>query len=265
MKPVFNIDKEKVHYVAWSGGADSTLLLYLLCKELNKEGKKPIALISEPYYLTTNKKISEAKARENIEKEFIARGLEFDKMRIRSEVEVPDGLWGSTFGLQQPGLWVMQFMCIMKKNAVAHFGYINGDHFWYHDNNFKDMVEAYNRMINTTTELSYELQYTEKVEVLKMLKEFDLLKYIWYCEAPEKVGQPCGICHPCETNMRARALMAIDNIEDPEMLESIISEFTSIKEERNIEANKKLTDTLDELMNKKDDITSKELTLDKES
>lgn len=252
MKPIVNINNEKTHYVAWSGGADSTLLLYLLCKELNKDGKKPVVLISESWYLTGKKKISEAKARDNIEREFIARGLEFDKMRIRSEVTVPDGLWGTTFGLQQPGLWVMQFMPVMKENSIVHFGYINGDHFWYHDNDFIDMVNSYDKMLNSHTELSFELQYTDKVEVLSMLKEFDLLKFIWYCETPERVGQPCGLCHPCQTNMKARALMAMDNIEDPELLTNIIEEFTTIKNERKIDDNKKLMDVVDGIINNKE-------------
>jgi len=219
------------------GGGDSTLLLYKLCNELKQakddKYKKPIALISEPFYFDTKKRISEAKARVKIEEEFIAKGLAFDKILLKSEIQDSNNLLKyGTHGLPQPGLWVLQFLPLLEDDSVLHFGYINGDHFWYQDDNFKTMVNSFCKMLGKTVTLQFDLYYMEKEKIVGELKQHELFQYIWFCEMPGEVGQLCGNCHPCQTYKAAVVSSMTVNLNDADEFGQLIDEFRKRKNDK---------------------------------
>jgi hypothetical protein len=196
-------DEKKFHFVSWSGGCDSTVLLYELCQQL-KGKTKPIALISEPWFLTDNKIKSERYHRELIEKEFGKLDISFATTTITSDLlnayNIPKN---DAYGLSQPGLWILQFLTLIPNYSVLHFGYIRTDDFWHYKTEFLKLTEYFCQMLNKKVEIRFDLEYNTKPEIITRLKEIQLLDKTWYCELPNQINVPCNNCVSCKTHQRA--------------------------------------------------------------
>jgi 7-cyano-7-deazaguanine synthase in queuosine biosynthesis len=225
-----NTDSTKTHYVAWSGGCDSSLLLYKISEELKKDNKEVTALISKSGFIGKRKEVSEEMARISFEDALLARKIEIKKLTIQTIIDQRFGETGVNQGYAQAGLWVLEFLPIMKDNSVIHFGYIKDDDFWLFDHHFTKMVEQYCKMLNKNITLSFDLAFYTKVDVISELIELDLLDKVWFCETPPEVGKACGNCHPCQTHKVALLNQQVEDFEDMQILREFIQSMKERKE-----------------------------------
>ena len=188
--------------VCWSGGADSTLVLYNLLTDPERKRGDFVRTISIRHpQLVTNK--VQFEARKRIRAELKKRRLHFHHKEV--DLRAKGGFSVEQRGLVQPVLWLGVAMPYLRENEKLYMGYVRGDSMWswwaHLHRIFKDAAE----MLNLgDTDLETPLYDTRKAKVLTTLEKAKLLKLTWTCEVPTKANRACGRCLPCKT--RALAL-----------------------------------------------------------
>lgn len=193
--------KAKRHaLVLWSGGADSTLVLWDVLQD-PKIGSVH-ALSFDHYSVWAGKE--HRRARRSIRAWLRRKGLEFrhtelaiyPHARIR-EFDVTSG------GLQHPVIWLPNTIPYMRAEEDVYLAYIRGDDFWHYR---QKLIWAFGYLAEVADKkgnLMFPLEYTHKFQVLQRLRKTrGLVSRIWYCETPEG-GKPCGKCTSCFTHRTA--------------------------------------------------------------
>lgn len=195
------VDTEQDHFVVWSGGCDSTLLLYEVASKYGTK-EKPIKTISiENQFLLKDKKKAERRQRGEILEEFKRRGLHIENTIVKTTDK------GHKYpprqdGLPQAFLWIAQSM-IYVGNANFYFGYIRTDDFWHYDDKFLNAIDAMGSVLNKSPQVQMPLQVCRKSDVIRELHKLDLYDLTWYCEKPTSPVKQCYNCEPCKTHMTA--------------------------------------------------------------
>lgn len=192
------------HYVAWSGGLDSTYILDTLAKE-HSTPSSPIYTITMIHPdICTLKQEAEKKARERYLKYARKKGYNIQDMylEIAKSPPVYMGSWfddNATRGIQQT-MWLFSIMPYIWENSTIHFGHLRGEEFYtyrtYIDNIFENLLKIRNMK---NVKICYDLEYKEKWKILDKISS-DLY---WYCENPKKKNRkiiPCESCKSCITH-----------------------------------------------------------------
>lgn len=185
--------------VCWSGGCDSTLLLFHAARAYGTP-KSPVRALS----ITSDQVSSgprEAAARKKILAEFKKRGLHV----AHSEMSLTcsgDGLNGK--GLPQAVMWLVGTQFLLEDETYG-LGYIKGDDWVAHKAEFEETFRLLQRVSDRTGSIWTPLSWTEKRGVIHQLRQHKLLKLTWWCEVPprHKKATPCGDCHSCMTHETA--------------------------------------------------------------
>lgn len=174
--------------VIWSGGCDSTALLYCLA---NLYPFKTIYARSI-YLKEARSKDIDKKNREKLKKIFQKQGLNIDY--VETVVDVENGMIGNTAtgGLAQPMVWLSMLSLINNSSTIC-FGYIRGDDIWHYIENFKGVFNNMAKLNESAAKLCLPLEWTTKEQVLEYLDTYNLLKYCNWCEC----DTPCGTCKDC--------------------------------------------------------------------
>lgn len=186
--------------VAFSGGCDSTLLLYHAARKYGTPSE-PIRALS-----FTSDQVSsgarETAARIKILKEFKKRGLHVQQELIELSIKHGDGMLHH--GLPQAVMWLYGAQYLQEAETYA-IGYIKGDDWIAHQAEFRKIFDSLQKIGDRTGALWTPLQWTEKRGVIHQLGQLDLLKLTWWCgKAPKKRSAgPCGECHSCQTHETA--------------------------------------------------------------
>ena len=152
------VSPDRPIYVLWSGGMDSTALLYASAKTFSTR-KNPIYAIS-----------------------------------ILADCVVS----GARGPMLQPVLWLSSLVHLLKYNNGAQilFAYVREDDIWHRIAEFKQIFRAFKLFAyNDSLELKFPLEWVKKQEVIKFLEKHSLLKYTTFCEESYK---PCGACPSCK-------------------------------------------------------------------
>jgi len=199
------IDKSKKHFVAWSGGCDSSLLLYDLCEALGKDNP-PIALSYEAFFLDENKVKLEKEYRAKFKKELEEnRDLHFIYHTMTTSISIDqdsDPKWGWQ-GLAQPVLFLLQFLPIMPNDAVLHFGYLKSDDFGVLKHEFNKMIYYINKIMNKNINIIFDFEFITKIHILRKIDKLNLNSFVSFCESPSEDGKICGCCGPCTSHYTA--------------------------------------------------------------
>ena len=202
-----NVDPNKPIYIMWSGGMDSTALLYSTAKTFGTR-KNPIYAISVSTD-SINSAYKERWIRKQQKKIF-----KKEKLHIRYiNIDIRHGYgkynienYCST--MLQPLLWLSCLLFIYKYNNSAQilFGYVRGDDIWHKIYEFKQIFNSNKLFVeNTTIELKFPLEWITKQEVIKFLMKYNLIRYTSYCEG---YGiKPCGECMSCKRILLAKREM----------------------------------------------------------
>jgi len=181
--------------VIWSGGCDSTKILYDLAR--NSSANKPVLAISVEHSRTDDlKRKKEEEARKKILKWMKEEGyhIEHETIKVTPDLMTPTGF-------NEPSCWVCSVVPYLPSFCNVHFGYIFEDSFWHLKGEFTDTFHSITslRINKYDIKLFFDLEWTHKKEIIKELKEIGLFKLIWTCERPKKNGNMCGKCIPCKS------------------------------------------------------------------
>lgn len=186
----------KVPLHMWSGGLDSTYLLWLRLKE----GWTVDILYTD---LRNNGDTNkwEILARKRLKKELLSL-----KGNIRTEIEyrVPVIHNASSVILPQIFLWVQTilFNFDSKKHSCIELGYVKGDDFWHHKDKVLEYLEIATSIHKPELKIKniqYPLEWFTKASIINKLKSDPvgkkLLPLIRYCEETKR--EACGKCPSC--------------------------------------------------------------------
>ena len=186
--------------VSWSGGCDSTLLLYHACRKFGTPDEPIRALSITADQVTTEK--HENAAREKLLKEFKKRGLHVEHEQVHISLKKGPGMRGG--GLPQALMWLYgtQFL---REDAWFALGYIKGDDWLYHRDDFAEVFKRLQSIGGRTGNLWTPLIWTEKRAVIRELEELELLTLTTWCDrlsrkSKAKNAEPCGECASCRTH-----------------------------------------------------------------
>ena len=186
---------KKVPLVLWSGGLDSTYLLY--SKFLNGHAVDILSVSLEnndsiqKYEVVAMERLTELFL---TEESLLAEIQEHHKYKINT---IPGNMY-----FAQPICWFFAALCVFDstKYSSIEIAYVKGDDVWHHKH---DLLEYMNTIIKIhcreKVEVLFPLEWHEKRQIIKDLQKtrlgIELLKNIRYCESPQET--PCGECISC--------------------------------------------------------------------
>jgi len=186
--------------VLWSGGCDSTLLLYTLAMW----SSEPVRALTIEHP-QVEAKAEQAIARNRIAAEFNRRGLAIDHTTVRVAHEGTLGSYKGD-GLGQPQIWISIGTMYLQPNDSLNVGYVAGDDVWGRFDALQSTFDGIQKVAGKSGSLSTPLRYFTKEIVIRRLMMLDLYRLCWWCEMP-KLGKPCGKCHPCTRHAETLLLM----------------------------------------------------------
>ncbi len=194
--------------VLFSGGCDSTLVLYNILKE-----KELVTAISVNHCqvpaINQNKH-----SRELFKKEMEKRELT-NCSYCEVDINNSCGCVQDINGLSQPIIWAIVAMLYIRNGETIYFGYHAGDDFWSHKTEFENVINNACAICGKEVKIEYPLQYMTKAQIIQKLKQRGLYDFCWYCEYPTSESKPCGNCQPCRTHRTA--LWQIETFGDTEI------------------------------------------------
>ncbi len=203
--------------VLWSGGCDSTLLVYdlLQSKMAPTNDKSSIRMFGEyintPYGERVNTiSVNHTQIPANDESKLARIALleKFDKLfpdRLSNRIEVDIDHRGGSIdyfnGLIQPTLWLLHAAQYLGETEDLFVGYIRGDDFWHYKTEIVTAFNSLQAVANRTGKLLFPLEWLSKEDVINALARAKLSKLVWYCEKPV-AGKKCNPtknqCHSCQ-------------------------------------------------------------------
>lgn len=181
--------------VLFSGGCDSTLVLYNLIKELPNQYIKVLSINHNQVHAIAENKLARQKIKEEFKKRELNKYLDFLEVDINndSSTNVIAG------GVVQPIIWSTIAVLYAQNQDTIYFGYHLGDDFWMYKSEFENAIYNMAKVCNKEIKIQYNLSYHRKADIIKELKDRGLYDLCWYCENP-KNGEPCNECLPCVTH-----------------------------------------------------------------
>lgn len=200
--------------VYWTGGWDSTAMLYELAKTHATKDKPVIAfsVVSENIMQSPIEKKYREKLKDKFEKEGL--NIVFNTMEENFSGNMDFGKVGicNNCGAEQPNFLLSTLWNLNRYNdLVVCFGYLEGDSIWHNIHEFKEIFYNMVKIQGSNNKVLFPLEYVGKLEVLKYLRENDLLDLTWYCESPTKEETPCGTCTSCKRVLACKILEKVEN------------------------------------------------------
>lgn len=207
---LFGDEKENTkHFIMWSGGADSTLLLYEL---LDAYGSDRVVAISYTYpWLTDIKKDSEKKQRDAFKAKMNLRGDRYSQFcHMTFDVSNKyEGFNSSKFvsiqsgGLPQSIAWLFSIPLYVPDMSYVYTGAIRTDDLTYYKNEYGEIIRNISKILQR--DFIYREPYIQlqKHDVLEKLFLYSIYDVTWFCELPDQSHQPCLECTPCKDHLLA--------------------------------------------------------------
>jgi len=209
--------------ILWSGGLDSTYLIY---KNL-LEGNTVYA-----YYIeinnNINKVIKEKEAMESLTKLFIDKyGTAFDNRGTLVYIDV-NTLYGNCLIFSQMPIWITALQFIGNVDEIQ-IGYcMNDDAISYLDD-IKNIHHSFSSIKTKEIPISFPLSKIKKEEELNFLPE-EYKKLIWYCENPIN-NKPCHECCSCKRYNSIGFIPKYDKIEKDQVKEQDVIKMSVNKQQ----------------------------------
>lgn len=200
--------------ICWSGGLDSTLVLYRMAKELrdgtvyHPHGVRALTIVHPQVSCHF---ASAAACRKSLVDFFSKHGLVISYLTV--EVKQNAQSWKhenllAGGGNPQALLWLTTAVNYLEENESLYTGYIRGDDYWHHADQFRAAFDSLQRLGGKTGGMWHPLEWESKADVIKATKDAGLYRHCWWCEetAPKVVrgkAVPCGKCKSCHTHETA--------------------------------------------------------------
>ena len=198
--------------VLWSGGCDSTLVLWDLLQKQSRNDP-PIRTLSIDHFAVWAGK-EQAAAREKIMAVLRKQGYRVENetvtIRCGDMLCVPVRTEGSNTRLRIPqaAIWIGQAVMHLNPDEDMYVGYIRGDDVWHHVREWRWAFQYMAYIVGRTGKLIAPLEWDTKADVIEMLKKAGLFKYCWTCSDPRE-GKQCGRCKECRTQALALHELAL--------------------------------------------------------
>lgn len=178
--------------VLWSGGMDSTLLLYNRANEYENDTINALTILTEAG--STKQRSQEKKARRKLLK-VLPKNIKHHEVKVDSTIR--HQTW------QMP-IWLSYLIPHVGSDDIVSIGYLASDGYTFWGLREK-LLTAFNShmklMGNNKAVLEFPYESFTKGWVIKELRKAKLLSKCWYCGEPKK-GKPCGKCMKCMSYKR---------------------------------------------------------------
>ncbi len=197
-------NKDKSINILWSGGCDSTLILYWILEWLkNLNDNRVINAYSFYHHQFNDNKMDWERQKRH---RFImwAEDKGFNNKISHHEISFSKDIINTgPSSCCQPAIWVSQIIPIIPYDCLLFAGYHKGDDFFAY-NIFSNWLKAFtsiNNLFGKTIKFYTPLVNHNKNEIIKLIKNIDgLYNNTWWCESVWSDGKPCGRCLPCEAH-----------------------------------------------------------------
>jgi len=203
-------------FVIWSGGCDSTLLIDNLLIELKqKNDKRKVTTISFKHWQVSEQKmLCEENARAAYRHYALINDL---PLGLGHTVELPKTsiVCGVNNGsCPQPAMWIANAVPIISDNTLLYAGYIKGDDFFTYNVffNWCKVLEGLSFLYGKSITPMFPLKFNTKTNIIKQLKDKDILRLTWHCEIPRSDGSECHYCDPCQKHNESLHMVNNDNV-----------------------------------------------------
>ena len=191
--------------VLWSGGCDSTLVLYDLAREAS--AKKPVRALSIEHH-----GVSAWHEQRRAQGRILAR-MKRDGLPVEHATMMVTRsgsfMCAIQAGLSQPPIWLPTATLFLEEKEDLYAGYIREDDVWHYRSQLYSLFGSLMTFQHREGNLILPLEWTYKSEVLSRLKKAKLLDLVWWCEEP-KAGKPCGRCIECRRHEAATWALALE-------------------------------------------------------
>lgn len=193
--------------ILWSGGLDSTVLLYKLL--LDATESSPIIAVTIDKYpqLDITALLKQKIAREKFVKRF--KRLTTNRLKLVSiKMEIEDcnnQLYIDNTGLPQAAVWLTTISNFLCSDDTIYLGYIKEDDIWHHKSDWLDLFNSIMKLKNIENKIKVEFpfEWYSKYEILNWANHYKIPKTCYfYCENPTLKGK-CKYCHSCIVHARA--------------------------------------------------------------
>ena len=189
--------KNRMHFVNWSGGTDSTLCLYELLKYY---GPEHVTAITYKFpWLDKTKFKHENECRENFKKKMDHDGL--GGFRHTTFVCEQQGylLNGVQGGNPQSTSWLLTIPLYMYNGDYFYDTSIREDDILLKNESIHKTIKHVSKLLDRKIIFRQPYAYYHKYQILQKLFEYDIYHYTWYCELP--CPDNCFNCQPCRLHM----------------------------------------------------------------
>lgn len=197
-------DKDKSINIIWSGGCDSTLILYWLLEWLKNLNDDRVINAYSFYHSQLNDYKMDWERQKRHRFIMWAEDKGFNNKISHHEIAFSkEAIRVGSGNCCQPAIWISQIIPIIGENTMLFAGYHKGDDFFTY-NIFSNWLKAFtsiNNLFGKTTKFYTPLIGHTKNDIIKLIKNIDgLYNNTWWCESVWSDGKPCGRCLPCEAH-----------------------------------------------------------------
>lgn len=215
---IYNSDdlfKENTSVVYWTGGWDSTALLYKMAVEYGTE-EKPIVALSVKTENIQQYSVEE-KHRKVLKEILLNKGLHinFQEIEITATSIDLSPLEPACAGVAQPNLLLSSMWELFSYNDInICLGYVREDDIWHYMSEFKKVFYNMAKIQMSNAKLCLPLEWVHKEDIMDYLNSIELLDYTWYCENPDEDGKPCHTCASCKKVNKIVAYRLLENCDE---------------------------------------------------
>lgn len=184
--------------VCWSGGCDSTLVLYDLAQKASP--LDPVRAVSFDVSQTFMRK-EQALARKRILAWMKKKGLHVDHFEIGLNTGIKGNYSLHSYGNPQAVLWLLATQALTKEEDL-YMGFVRKDDWWGDYASWHLIFTTLQDVAGRAGKLRTPLCKTHKHNVVARLREIGLLDLTWWCGADDLLKnkrrrEPCGYCNSC--------------------------------------------------------------------
>lgn len=190
--------------VVWSGGADSTMLLFERAREATP-ADPVLALTIDAHQQVHAKQLASQRA---AQKRFLSwakkQGFHIKHSRLTVK-PIGDDLWLSE-ATTQAQMWISHMAPYFPQRCRVEFGYIRPDSFWHGRHEADAVLKAMQNLAHDADwSIGYPYEWSTKAQILDALRSWKVPANCWWsCEKPPAVGKPCRKCNKCIELRRGR-------------------------------------------------------------
>lgn len=183
--------------VIWSGGLDSTAILYMAGMFSTKEN--PVITLSVREHHRCN--VGNMRAQSIARKKYLRFAKSIGHFVQAQEISVSGNAVGDTH-LKQHHLWASLFQVYFKPGDIVSWGYKQNEgppkkEFLKFLNSFNSFAENFEEYQKAPIRHTFPLRNVNGIQLTLMLMSFNIPKDCMFCCVAPIGIVPCGVCHKC--------------------------------------------------------------------